>query len=57
MSREEKLKLVCDMAAKIFPAIYKNRRAISHDTYDEIAELTAKTAVILFNEVNKRING
>ena len=45
------------MAAKIFPAIYKNRRAISHDTYDEIAELTAKTAVILFNEVNKRING
>ena len=45
------------MASKMFPAIYKNRRAISHDTYDEIAELTAKTAVILFNEVNKRING
>ena len=56
MSEEEKLKLVCEMAARIFPAIYKNRRAISHDTYDEIAELTAYTAVVLFNEVKERIH-
>ena len=44
------------MAARMFPAIYKNRRAISHDTYNEIAELTAVTAAVLFHEVNKRID-
>lgn len=57
MSREEKLKLICEMAVRMFPAIYKNRRAILHDTYNEIVELTAATAVVLFNEIDERIDG
>lgn len=36
------------MAATMFPEIYKNRRATSHDSYEEIVELTAKTAVRLY---------
>jgi hypothetical protein len=56
MPEEEKIKLICNMAATMFPAIYENRRAISHDTYNEIEKLTAATAIVLFHEVNQRIN-
>lgn len=45
------------MAAHMFPAIYKNRRAISHDTYDDIVGLTATTAVKLFNSIERRVHG
>ena len=50
---DEKTKILCQMASRMFPEIYKNRRACSHDSYDEIVNLVANTTIKLFNKLQQ----